>query len=260
MAIVYNQEEDFRKKMEKFGAKLGQNKGNNHKLREMNLVKSKMAIPGHRASSGNNNDAIPVNLESIKSKVKFARLCVYSTNCLANLSENRFNCDSIVKQGGIEIMKQVIDHHSSNPAVMKEVARTLINIAQTNPIYAQKIVENDLLKQCMKTLKVNPNETGIFCIEIMDSVLKSSTDHIIISQQIIKNNGLQILENLLKTHCNDYDLCSSIIQFMNNLMSINPKMTKQFGNKSIWKYIMNAMKSNPQNYNLAINGIKALQV
>ena len=42
-----------------------------------NLVKSKAA-----RAMGRNEDAIKVNLDSVKSKVKFGRLVVYSVNCL----------------------------------------------------------------------------------------------------------------------------------------------------------------------------------
>ena len=42
-----------------------------------NLVKSKAA-----RAMGRNEDAIKVNLDSVRSKVKFGRLVVYSVNCL----------------------------------------------------------------------------------------------------------------------------------------------------------------------------------
>ena len=44
------------------------------------LVKSKAA-----RAMGRNEDAIKVNLDSVKSKVKFGRLVVYSVNCLGML-------------------------------------------------------------------------------------------------------------------------------------------------------------------------------
>lgn len=125
--IVYGQEEDFRSKMAKFGAKLNNQKNNNYGNRapprappkknqnyggggqyrpmnnnnsgasgsirpsggyssgaqgqkrapRKNLVKSKAA-----RAMGRNEDAIKVNLDSVKSKVKFGRLVVYSVNCL----------------------------------------------------------------------------------------------------------------------------------------------------------------------------------
>lgn len=118
--IVYGQEEDFRSKMAKFGAKLNNqkntgygNRGPPPKKNQYNnlggyqpmqqnnsggmvkpsggyggqqqqkraprkqLVKSKAA-----RAMGRNEDAIKVNLDSVKSKVKFGRLVVYSVNCL----------------------------------------------------------------------------------------------------------------------------------------------------------------------------------
>ena len=67
-------------------------------------------------------------------------------------------------------------HHSSNPAVMKEVARTLKNVAEASPEYAQKIIDDGLLEQCMNTLTSHPNECGVFVLDIMDSVLTSAAD------------------------------------------------------------------------------------
>merc|ERR550539_1097247 len=162
------------------------------------LVKSKAA-----RATGRNEHAIKVNLDSVKSKVKFGRLVVYSVNCLANLAENRFNCEFIVDQGGIEAMKEVMKHHSNNPAVMKETARTLKNVAEANPQFAQQIIDEGLLEQCMTTLSQHPNETGVFALDIMDSVLKSAADPKAVAQRIVKKGGLKYLENALKKFPNN---------------------------------------------------------
>eukprot|EP00486_Rosalina_sp_Unknown_P006062 CAMPEP_0201569574 /NCGR_PEP_ID=MMETSP0190_2-20130828/11335_1 /ASSEMBLY_ACC=CAM_ASM_000263 /TAXON_ID=37353 /ORGANISM="Rosalina sp." /LENGTH=1378 /DNA_ID=CAMNT_0047992041 /DNA_START=313 /DNA_END=4446 /DNA_ORIENTATION=+ len=189
----------------------------------------------------------------------FGRLVIYSVNCIANISENKVNCERIVDCGGIQVMKEVMNRHSNNPAVMKEVARTLTNIAKSHPIHAKKIAESGLLQQCLKTLQSNPREVGTFAIQIMESVLKYSADPMNMTQQVIKNDGLLILENILKSHFNDSDLCSSVIQFMNTLMTINPTIAKQFGDKSIWNHVINSMKSNAKDGDVAVAGIKALQ-
>ena len=123
--IDYGQTEDFRSKMAKFGAKLNNQRNNNYGNRppppkktqnnfggggqyrpmqqqpqqggmikpsggyggsrqprapRKTLVKSKAA-----RAMGRNEDAIKVNLDSVKSKVKFGRLVVYSVNCLGML-------------------------------------------------------------------------------------------------------------------------------------------------------------------------------
>jgi len=251
--IIYGQEEeeeDFRAKMAKFGARLDSNNGK--RVPRKALVKS-------RAAPSRKDDAISINLDSIKSRIKFSRLVIYSANCIANLSENKFNCHRIVECGGIQRMKQIMDDHSNNPAVMKEVARTLTNISKSNPMYSQEIVELGLIKQCINALKSNPREVGIFAIQIMESVSKSSTDSLNVTQEIIKNDGLSILENILKSNLNDSELCSSIIKFINTLMTMNPNIAKQFGNISIWNHIINAMKYNAIDGDVAISGIKVLQ-
>lgn len=255
--IIQAQEEDFRAKMAKFGAKLNKSKQNNiMRKREprKQLVKSKTRTYARK------DDAISINLDSIKAKMKFGRLVIYSANCIANLSENKANCDRIVECDGIQTMKQIIKNHSNNPAVMKEVAKTLTNIAKSNPIYAQQIAQSGLLQDCLKTLKSNPRQVGIFVIQIMESVLKHSADPFNITQELIKNDALFILENILKSNPKNAELCSSIIQFINSLMTINPIIAKQFGDKSVWNHIINVMKSNARDGNVAISGISALQV
>eukprot|EP01084_Bolivina_argentea_P306809 530233_1 len=287
--IVYGQEEDFRAKMSKFGAKLNKkapqkqqaknnwavnqgmsdnrnynqnnNKGyvsstNKNAARQprKNLVKSKKA-----RAMGRNEDAIKVNLDSVKAKVKFGRLVVYSVNCLANLAENKFNCEFIVEQGGIEAMREVMKHHSGNPAVMKEVARTLTNVAEASPAFAQKVIDAGLLEQCMNTLTSNPNECGTFALDIMDSVLKSAANPRAVAQRIVKNGGLKVLESALKKYPNNPDLCASIVTHMNNLMKADPSITRQLGDRAIWQPILDSMKAHPEHGKLAIAGTEALQ-
>jgi len=218
------------------------------------LVKSKAA-----RATGRNEHAIKVNLDSVKSKVKFGRLVVYSVNCLANLAENRFNCEFIVDQGGVEAMKEVMKHHSSNPAVMKEVARTLKNVAEASPEYAQKIIDDGLLEQCMNTLTSHPNECGVFALDIMDSVLKSAPDPRATAQRIVQNGGLKVLEDALKKYPNNPDLCEKIVKQMNALMAADPSITRQLGDRNIWQPILDAMKAHPEHGGLAIQGTQALQ-
>eukprot|EP01083_Nonionella_stella_P080781 222104_1 len=289
--IVYGQEEDFRSKMAKFGAKLNNQKnqgygrgppkknygGNNlsdYKPMQQGgglpkpsggygqggarpprkqLVKSKAA-----RQMGRNEDAIKVNLDSVKAKVKFGRLVVYSVNCLANLAENKYNCEFIVEQGGIEAMKEVMKHHSGNPA-MKEVSRTLKNVAEAGPHNAEKIVNDGMLEQCMNTLTSHPNECGVFALDIMDSVLKSSDNPKAVAQRIVKNGGLKVLESALKKYPNNPDLCESIIKHMNALMAADPSITRQLGDRAIWQPILDAMKAHPEHGGLAIQGTDALQ-
>ena len=303
--VVYGQEEDFRSKMAKFGAKLNkakppprgppkkqqygvnsgysgnntikpsggyniQKKNNNNNNNKgyvsstnrntarkprKNLVKSKKA-----RAMGRNEDAIKVNLDSVKAKVKFSRLVVYSVNCLANLAENRFNCEFIVEQGGIEAMREVMKHHSGNPAVMKEVSRTLKNVAEASPAYAQKLIDEGLLEQCMNTLTSHLNACGIFALHIMDSLLKSSKNPQAVAQCIVKKGLLKVLESALKKYPNNPDLCSSIVKHMNNLMSADPSITRQLGDRAIWQPILDAMKAHPEHGQLAIQGTEALQV
>ncbi len=54
-------------------------------------------------------------------------------------------------------MKEVMKHHSGNPAVMKEVSCTLKNVAEAGPQNAEKIVNDGMLEQCMNTLTSHPN-------------------------------------------------------------------------------------------------------
>merc|ERR1719295_1081754 len=204
------------------------------------LVKSKAA-----RATGRNEHAIKVNLDSVKSKVKFGRLVVYSVNCLANLAENRFNCEFIVDQGGVE--------------AMKEVARTLKNVAEASPEYAQKIIDDGLLEQCMNTLTSHPNECGVFALDIMDSVLTSAADPRAVAQRIVKNGGLKVLEDALKKYPNNPDLCESIVRHMNALMAADPSITRQLGDRAIWQPILDAMKAHPEHGQLAIQGTEALQ-
>ncbi len=102
-------------------------------------------------------------------------------------------------------------HHSGNPAVIKEVARTLKNVAE-----AEKIVNDDMLEQCMNTLTSHTNECGVFALDIMDSVLKSSNNPKAAAQRIVKNDGLKVVESALKKYPNNSDLCESIIKHMNH--------------------------------------------
>merc|ERR1719295_1607454 len=229
------------------------NGGQSRAPRKM-LVKSKAA-----RATGRNEHAIKVNLDSVKSKVKFGRLVVYSVNCLANLAENRFNCEFIVEQGGIEAMKEVMKHHSNNPAVMKETARTLKNVAEANPQFAQQIIDEGLLEQCMETLEKHPNECGTFALDIMDSVLKSASDPKAVAGRIVKNGGLKVLENALKKFPNNPDLCHSIVRHMNNLMKADPSITKMLGDRAVWGPVLDAMKAHPEHGQLAIEGTEALQ-
>jgi len=280
---------DFRQKMAKFGAKMNQggqppsrvkkhgtkNQGyqpmqpsnggtvrpsggfsNNDGGRQprKQLVKSKAA-----RAVGRNEDAIKVNLDSVKSKVKFARLVVFSVNTLANLAENKFNCEFIVDQGGIESMREVMKHHSSNPAVMKEVARTLKNIASASPEYADMIAREGLLESCLNACASHPNECGTFAIEVMDSVLKNSSDPRSVAQRVVKNGGLQILESTLKKYPNNPDLNEKIVGHLNNLMAADPSITQQLGQRQIWRPILDAMKAHPEHGGLAIQGTDALQ-
>lgn len=179
---------------------------------------------------------------------------------LANLAENRFNCEFIVEQGGIEAMKEVMKHHSNNPAVMKETARTLKNVAEANPQFAQQIIDEGLLEQCMQTLDKHPNECGTFALDILDSVLKSATDPKAVAQRIVKNGGLKVLESALKKYPNNPDLCHSIVKHMNNLMAADPSITKMLGDREIWQPVLAAMKAHPEHGQLAIQGTQALQV
>eukprot|EP01083_Nonionella_stella_P181808 652436_1 len=218
------------------------------------LVKSKAA-----RAMGRNEDAIKVNLDSVKTKVKFGRLVVYSVNCLANLAENKFNCEFIVDQGGIEAMREVMKHHSSNPAVMKEVSRTLKNVAEADPNFAEKIINDGLLEQCMSTLTQHPNECGTFALDIMDSVLSSADNPQAVARRIVQNGGLKVLESALKKYPNNPDLCHSIIRHMNKLMAADPSITRQLGDRQIWAPILNAMKAHPEHGQLAIQGTDALQ-
>jgi len=294
--VVYGQEEDFRSKMAKFGAKLNNAQNNNYGNRappkknqntgafsgyqpmqqqsggmvkpsggynqgggaarppRKQLVKSKAA-----RAMGRNEDAIKVNLDSVKSKVKFGRLVVYSVNCLANLAENKFNCEFIVDQGGIEAMQEVMKHHSSNPAVMKEVSRTLKNVAEASPEYADKMVSDGVVESCLNTLASHPNECGTFALDVMDSVLKSATNPRETAQRIVKNGGLKVLESALKKYPNNPDLCEKIVKHMNALMAADPSITRQLGDRQIWEPILNAMKAHPEHGGLAIQGTEALQ-
>ena len=219
------------------------------------LVKSKAA-----RAMGRNEDAIKVNLDSVKSKVKFGRLVVYSVNCLANLAENKYNCEFIVEQGGVEAMKEVMKHHSSNPAVMKEVSRTLKNVAEANPAFAQKIIDDGMLEQCMNTLTSHPNECGVFALDIMDSVLKSAENPRAVAQRIVKNGGLKTLESALKKYPNNPDLCEKIVGHMNMLMAADSSITQKLGERQVWAPILDAMKAHPEHGQLAIQGTEALQV
>ena len=157
-------------------------------------------------------------------------------------------------------MKEVMKHHSSNPAVMKEVARTLKNVAEADPAFAAKIVNDGLLEQCMNTLTSHPNECGTFALDLMDSVLKSSANPRAVAQRIVKNGGLKVLESALKKYPNNPDLCHGIVRHMNALMAADPSITKQLGDRGIWQPILDSMKAHPEHGQLAIQGTEALQV
>ena len=52
-----------------------------------------------------------------------------------------------VDEGGIKTMKEVMKHHNSNPAVIKEVTRTLKNVAKTDPNYSHQIAKEGICRQ-----------------------------------------------------------------------------------------------------------------
>ena len=260
--ISYDEKEDFGAKMQKFGAKMNKNKKHNDQILKKKQKKKggKLKLSAKARAMGRNEHAIKVNLDSVKAKVKFGRLVVYSVNTLANLAENRFNCDYIIEQGGIKALKEVMANHKSNPAVMKEASRMVKNLAKSSPENAKKLADEGVLDECVNVLKQNPDECGEFVLNSMDAILKSSDNPKKIAKKIVKLGGIDALENALKKYPNNPDLAAAVVKHMNNLMDADPKLAAEFAKRKMWNPILKSMQMNPNHGPLAINGCKALQV
>ncbi|ETO05321.1 hypothetical protein RFI_32078 [Reticulomyxa filosa] len=151
-------------------------------------------------------------------------------------------------------------YHKSSPAIMKEMARLLKNMAKASPEFSDKIAECGILDECLDILKNHPNECGAYALDIIDSCLKHSSNPKKVADALLKKGALDVLQNCLSKNISNSELAGSLVQTLNLLAQIQPDIARAIGEKKIYRNVLDAMKMHPENPKLAVNGCELLAV
>ncbi|ETO18151.1 hypothetical protein RFI_19137, partial [Reticulomyxa filosa] len=149
-------------------------------------------------------------------------------------------------------------HHKSSPAIIKEMARLIKNIAKASPHFCDKIAECGILDECLDIIKTNPNECGVYALDMIDSCLKYSTQPKIAADGVIKKGALDALNDCLIKNIANSELSASLVQTINLLGQTQPAIVRDIGQIKLYKPVLDAMKIHPNNAKLAINGCELL--
>jgi len=226
------------------------------KKRKHGMPKIKNASQRRAKLIGRDDDTIEKLLTDLNNSPKFAKLCTYSMNCLGSLAENRHNWDGIVQQGGIDCVLNTLRNHMGNPLILKECARVLAELSK-DPVYAKMIAESGAIELMLEFMRVNPEECTEDAQRLLQMLLKQAPDKT--AEKIDKNKGVEQMVTTLEKYKGNPLVTSSIAKTLNMLVDVNNDMCMKVAMSGGPKALLEALRMNPEDKDLALNAIEALQ-